>query len=286
MIRLIAIDMDGTLLSPDHSVSPRNKQAILKAQESGIEVLIATGRGFSEAYLPVHGAGLTTDFICLNGAEVRDSSKNIHSKRPLPEDDVKKITSILAAEGIHHELFIEDYIYTTDVTRQIDMFIQAAHLLGQNPPVESIRKEVMDRVEKGYIREVASYDEIINQNANNIYKIFGTAFDNYDRLTSARVSLQAFPDLAITASGEFNIEVNHVHAQKGIALERYASSKGIPMEQVMAIGDSFNDLSMLERAGRSVAMENAPQEIKDVCSHLTTSNESDGVALAIEEILR
>src|SRR5690606_16157902 len=73
MIRLIAIDMDGTILSPDHSISTRNKQAILAAQSNGIEVVIATGRGFSEAYGPVRDSGLNLSYICLNGAEIRDA---------------------------------------------------------------------------------------------------------------------------------------------------------------------------------------------------------------------
>lgn len=285
MIRLIAIDMDGTILSPDHSISERNKQAILKAQESGIEILIATGRSFSEAHLPVSNAGLTTNYICLNGAEIRDSEKNPLSTTPLAKEDIKQITSILDEEGIHYELFLEDNIYTVDVNRQIDMFVQAAHSLGQTPPVEAIRKEVMSRVEKGYIREVASYDEIIKKYPHQIYKIFGTAFNNNEGLLRARKALRQMHRLAITSSGEHNVEINHINAQKGIALRKYATDKGIPMESVMAIGDSFNDLSMLKIAGRSVAMENAPDEIKEACSYTTTSNEADGVGLAIEAIL-
>lgn len=284
-MRLIAIDMDGTILSPDHSVSTRNKQAVLQAQESGIEVLIATGRSFSEAYLPISESGLTTDYICLNGSEVRDSYGSLISTTPLLKSDIEHITSTLEAENIHYELFIEDNIYTVDINRQINMFVQAAHALGQTPPIEAIRQEVLKRVEKGYIREVPSYDMVIEENIHNINKIFGTAFDNYDRLLRAREVLQQSPRLAVTSSGKFNIEVNHIDAQKGIALEQYALSKGIAMENVMAIGDSFNDLSMLQKAGRSVAMENAPDEIKHACTHTTTSNEADGVALAIEAIL-
>lgn len=285
MIRLIAIDMDGTILSPDHTINERNKQAILKAQENGIEVLIATGRSFAEAYIPVMDAGLTVNYICLNGAEVRDASKNVISVTPLFETDIEKITSTLDTEGIHYELFIENYIYSVDIEKQIDMFVQAAHSLGQSPPVEAIRQEVMNRVAQGYIREVASYDEIIQKHPNEIYKIFGTAFNNQDGLLRARAVLQPLPGLAVTSSGQHNIEINNINAQKGIALEKYAASKGIAMKDVMAIGDSFNDQSMLERAGRSVAMENSPTEIKAICTHTTTSNEADGVALAIEEIL-
>ena len=77
-----------------------------------------------------------------------------------------------------------------------------------------------------------------------------------------------------------------MNAQKGIAVEQYAKSKGISMDNVMVIGDSYNDLSMMERAGRSVAMGNAPAEIKAACTEITTTNEHDGVGLAIEAILQ
>ena len=77
-----------------------------------------------------------------------------------------------------------------------------------------------------------------------------------------------------------------MNAQKGIAVEQYAKSKGISMDNVMVIGDNYNDLSMMERAGRSVAMGNAPAEIKAACTTVTTSNEHDGVGLAIEAILQ
>ena len=191
---------------------------------------------------------------------------------------------MLESEKIHHELFIDDHIYTVDVNKQIDMFIQLAESIGQSPNMEAIHEEVMERVRQGFIREVDSYNEIIERHQGEINKIFGTT-DNMTNLSKARATLKELPGLAVTASGEGNIEINSIYAQKGIALEKYAISKGISMENVMAIGDSYNDLSMLSKVGRSVAMENAPPEIKAVCTHTTAINADDGVALAIEAIL-
>jgi|SRR5690625_275418 len=284
MIRLIAIDMDGTILSPDHSVSDRNIKAVQAAQAKGIEVLIATGRSFPEADDPISDAGLNLGLICLNGAEVRDELKNVVSATHLFENDVTKVISVLNAEKIHHELFIEENIYTVDVNKQIEMFIKLTESFGQTPDIDAIHNEVMERVRQGFIREVNSYDEVIAKYGSKIYKIFGTS-NNEPGLNNAREALKVVPGLSVTASGEGNIEINNVNARKGVALENYAKSKGIPMEHVMAIGDNYNDLSMLKKAGRSVAMENAPPEIKAVCTHTTTTNEYDGVALAIEAIL-
>jgi Cof subfamily protein (haloacid dehalogenase superfamily) len=283
MIRLIAIDMDGTMLSPDHSISERNIKAVQQAQAKGIEVLIATGRSFPEADDPVTSAGLELGFICLNGAEVRDQSKNVVSATHLLKDDVTRAITVLESEEIHHELFIDDIIYTTDVNQQINMFVQFARSIGQSPDVEAIREEIMERARQGFIREIDSYDEIIQEHGNVINKVFGTTSDLI-ALANAREALNTIPGLSVTASGERNIEINSINAQKGIALEEYAKRKGISMENVMAIGDSYNDLSMLKKAGRSVAMENAPADIKAICSHTTATNEHDGVALAIEAI--
>src|SRR5690625_2888240 len=161
MIRLIAIDMDGTLLAPDHTISERNIQAIRAAKEKGIEVVIATGRSYPEAHGPVRDAMLETSYVCLNGADVRDESGNIISATYLPEKDIPKITSILNQENIHHELYIDESICTINVEEQIQMFINLAKSIGQTVPEDSIRQEVMGRVEQGFIRLVDSYDEMI-----------------------------------------------------------------------------------------------------------------------------
>ncbi|WP_421102881.1 Cof-type HAD-IIB family hydrolase [Sporosarcina psychrophila] len=285
MIRLIAIDMDGTILSPDHSISTKNKQAILAAQLNEIEVVIATGRSFSEAIGPVRSGGLNLPYICLNGAEVRNESGELISATHIVGNDIKKITSILDAHTIDYQLFIDTLIYTKSIKDQIETFIQLAEAANQIPAVDEIRKEVMDRVERGFVIQLDSYDELINLRGSEIYKVFGTSFNRLN-LDDARKALQLLPGLAISSSGAGNLEITNKNAQKGIAVENYAKSKGISMENVMVIGDSYNDLSMMERAGRSVAMGNAPAEIKAACTEITTTNEHDGVGLAIEAILQ
>lgn len=285
MIHLIAIDMDGTILSPDHSISTRNKQAILAAQSNGIEVVIATGRGFSEAYGPVRDSGLNLSYICLNGAEIRDAFGELISATHIVENDITKITSILDTHKIDYQLYIDTLIYINSIEDQIDTFIQLAEAANQIPVIDKIRQEVMDRVEQGYIRQVDSYKELINQHGSEIYKVFGTSFNRLN-LDKARKALQLLPGLAISSSGAGNLEITDINAQKGIAVETYAKSKGISMENVMVIGDSYNDLSMMVRAGRAVAMGNAPAAIKAACTEITTTNEHDGVGLAIEAILQ
>ncbi len=285
MIRLIAIDMDGTILSPDHTISTKNRQAILAAQSNGIEVMIATGRGYLEAFGPVNAEGLNLPYICLNGAEVRDESGELISATHIAENDIKKIISILDADTIDYQLFIDSFLYTKSVQGIIDTFAQLAEAANQIPPVDKIRQEVMEQVERGIIRPVDSFDDLIKQNGSKIYKIFGTSYNRL-HLDSARKALQLLPGLAVSSSGAGNLEITNISAQKGIAVEEHAKRKGISMDNVMVIGDSYNDLSMMKRAGRSVAMGNAPADVKAACTNITTTNANDGVGLAIEAILQ
>src|SRR5690625_1081459 len=126
MIKLIAIDMDGTILCPQLTIREKTKQAILAAQSAGIEVVIATGRSYVEAFDPVDEAGLDLDYICLNGAEVRDRSGKLLDATHLAKDDVPKITSILDSETIDYQLFIGKDMYTKNIEGIVDIFVQLA----------------------------------------------------------------------------------------------------------------------------------------------------------------
>lgn len=198
--------------------------------------------------------------------------------------DVKQAIDILRKHNIYFDLFIDKYVFVEDVEKQIDMFIQVGKSANQHPPEELIRNAVFDRVNKGFIRQVRSYQSIISQYESHIYKILGICSNEKDFITVSR-ELERCSGLAISSSGQGFIEVTNINAQKGIALERYAKGLGIQMKDVMVIGDSYNDISMMERAGCSVAMENAPKEVRDICTHITLSSENDGFAEAVNKIL-
>src|SRR5699024_7568370 len=266
-----------------HKVTEKNKQAILNAQRNGIEVVIATGRGYPEAKNPVLQAQLNLAYICLNGAEVRDQQGKVISSTYLDEHHVREILSVLDHESIDSLLFIGDHMYTKSIENLVDSFIQLGMDTGQTLDVEAIRSEVMNSVEDGYIRTTESFDHLIDEHGKSIYKVFGSTTD-HEALNRAHDTLKKLSNLADTSYGSNKIEKTRDYAQKEIALEQYAKSKGISMEHVMVIGDSHNDLSMMEKAKVSYAMANAPDEIKSACTHITTANENDGVALAIEKM--
>ena len=114
MIKLIATDMDGTLLNAGHEITTMNQEAIKFAQANGITVVIATGRAFYEAQTPVAETDLKVPYICLNGAEVRDESFNIMSTSHLNHDLVHKITTALKNNHIYYQIYTNRGIYTED----------------------------------------------------------------------------------------------------------------------------------------------------------------------------
>jgi len=283
-MRLVATDMDGTLLNANHEISEKNKQTIQNLQARGIEVIAATGRNFPEAMAPVRQAGLSLPAICINGAEVRNEKGEIIAATHLLPDDIDKAMITLAKYDIYFDLYIQDNIYALSAEKQIDMFMQVGQSAKQIVPTEAIRESIMERIGKGIIKEVDTYDTVLDKHKGAVSKILGICHSD-EQFELATKELQQSPQVAISSSGKGVIEINHTAAQKGIALEKYAALKGIDMKEVMVIGDNYNDVSMMERAGISVAMENAPDDIKAVCSHETASSDADGFTLAIETIL-
>src|SRR5690625_5276416 len=117
-----------------------------------------------------------------------------------------------------------------------------------------------------------------------IYKILGFSLEK-EKLTHIHNQLADEETLAITSSGAINIEFNHVDAQKGLALETLAKGMGIDMQDVMTLGDNFNDASMLQMAGRGVAMGNAEPEIKAMCNYTTKDNDAHGIEDENDEMM-
>jgi len=136
------------------------------------------------------------------------------------------------------------------------------------------------------INYVPSVEDIIMRDDIAPLKFFGVDSRGPKVLGKmAKILQDEVPDIIITSSGSYNIEINHVDAQKGIAIAKIAKKLGIKANEIMAIGDSLNDVNMLELAGISVAMENASFEIKDLSKYTTLSNDESGVAVAINKVL-
>ncbi|MFE8701947.1 Cof-type HAD-IIB family hydrolase [Cytobacillus sp. FJAT-54145] len=283
MIKCIAIDMDGTLMSSAQELTKENIEAIKKAQAQGVEVVIATGRSHEEAGYVLEEAGIQCPFILVNGAEVRSSTGEILITNPLNKDTAKKIEQILVENGLYEQMYTNKGVHTTDKDKGIATFVDIA--MSANPEVDRdvVEEEVINTFGK-FLQEVESYQFIYEDHEIEVYKQLAFSFD-IRLLAQVSESLKKMDGLAISSSGHENIEITSAYAQKGIALEKFVAERGISLEETMAIGDNYNDISMFERVGRAVAMGNADDTIKSYCQFVTASNNESGVAKAILEAL-
>ncbi|MCS4486572.1 Cof-type HAD-IIB family hydrolase [Staphylococcus americanisciuri] len=284
MIKLIATDMDGTLLNASHEITPENIEAIQYAQSKGVTVVIATGRAFYEASTPVTTAGLKVPYICLNGAEVRDESFNIIHTSSLNKEMSDTIQNKLRQEGIYYQVYTNRGIYTEDPEKDLAIYVDIAKQAGQHAKVAVIRQHIQSRIDNGTLKVVSSYDEIESVPGELIMKIL--AFDtDIEKLGRVKQELAEHVGLAVSSSSVGNIEITNAEAQKGMALAAIAEQLNIDMQDAMAVGDNMNDTSMLERVGYPVAMANGVPAVKDIATFTTDSNEESGVAKAIYHVL-
>ncbi|WP_368871665.1 HAD family hydrolase [Staphylococcus haemolyticus] len=284
MIKLIATDMDGTLLNAAHEISEENINAIKYAQSKGITVVIATGRAFYEASTPMAETDLKVPYICLNGAEVRDESFNIMNTSHLNHELVERIKAILDREDVYYQVYTNRGIYTEDPTRDLDIYLDIARNAGQQGDVEKIKAGIQKRIDNGTLKIVDNYKDIEDIPGELIMKVL--AFNpDLEKIERIGKELSAISSLAVSSSSRGNLEITHSDAQKGIALETIANQLHIDLQDVMALGDNLNDVSMLERVGYPVAMDNAIPEVKAIAKLVTDTNEHSGVGKAIMKVL-
>lgn len=284
MIKLIATDMDGTLLNAAHEVSEENIKAIQYAQSLGITVVIATGRAFYEAQDPIAPTGLKVPYICLNGAEVRDESFDIMHTSSLNHELYQRIRQELDQEDIYYQVYTNRVIYTEDPQRDLEIYVDIATRSGQEADVEKIRHHIQHRLDTGALKVVDNYDQVEKVPGELIMKVL--AFDkDLEKIDRVKARLSERSNLEVSSSSRGNIEITHADAQKGVALASIAEQLGIRLEETMAVGDNLNDKSMIDCVGYPVAMANAVPEIIENAMFVTDSNENSGVAKAIYKVL-
>ncbi|WP_442597050.1 Cof-type HAD-IIB family hydrolase [Neobacillus sp. D3-1R] len=284
MIKCIATDMDGTLVSSAHIISEENKKAILAAQAKGIEVVVATGRSYQEAAFVLADAGLECPMILANGAEIRTKDGEIIGENPISKTEAIDIAKLLNELDVYFEVYTNHGTYTNDREKGLALIVDIFLSINPDSDREFVSKAAKDRFEEGHIHVVDNYDELFQGEEHKILKLLAFSFD-MDRLDAASKTLAEFPQIAISSSAKGNLEINSSQAQKGVALEQFVEKRGISLEETMAIGDNFNDVSMFQRVGRSVAMGNAVDEIKAMCDFVAATNEESGVGKAIMEAM-
>lgn len=285
MVQIIASDMDGTLLNDKMVISKRNAAAVKEAQKQGIHFIVSTGRAYDEVKPLITEAGFNCPMITLNGAFVLDENGKEISAAPIPDSIAKKIMLTLKKNGLYFEVITAKGVCSDNKAKRIENF---AELLASISPDTTYKLAVTlasARMELMNINYVDNYMDLVDDPKTVIGKIVVFSPEGQKVLGPIKDELSKNDNLVITSSGPGNIEINHVNAQKGVALQAYADSLNIPMDNVMAIGDNNNDVSMLKAAGISYAMGNGSDEVKMLAKYITAPNTEDGAGIAIEEVL-
>lgn len=266
-IKLIAIDMDGSMLNSKSEMPKKNLETIKKAAENDILIVPTTGRTISELK-PLKNTEYFDYAICANGACVWNlKNKKIISYNLISINEITKVFDVLSSYELLLEVYINGEIY---VEKQN---YYNPEKFGIYPEHIKLFKESRTPVENLY--EFILKTNLKSEKMNIIPKsqsVYGELWDNLNHLKN----------ICITTSGFGEIEVNNKSANKANGLASLASYLNIPKENIMAIGDSLNDIEMLKWAGVSVAMGNAKKEIKNIAKFSTLTNNDNGVALAIE----
>lgn len=263
--RILALDLDDTLLQEDLTISPRTRKALKKAQEAGVTVVLASGRptGSIVPYARELGLPAFGGFIVgFNGAEVTDCrTGNLLFEKSLSRHD------------LHH-------LY--DLSRVHGLFIQSYKGQEILTPKNNPYTEVEGRLTGLAIREVADFKAAFDGPAAKVILLEDPA-----RLKAAAPVFQELLQgrMNVCISKPFFLEVMAQGVDKRHSLDRLVQSLGHTADAVMAVGDSYNDVGMLEYAGLGVCMANGPADVQSRADHVTGHHNEDGVAEAVERFL-
>ena len=270
-VRLLAIDIDGTLLDPTFQVSSANLAALQRVHDLGIEVVLVTGRRHTFALPVAEALGFEVALISSNGAVTKSSSGELFHRDLLPAATAKAVCG-------HMRAYRDCLVLTFDIAGRGEI------VLEQTVTHPSIQRWMEKNSE--FIERVVPIERSLTRDPVQAMFCGGV-----ERMRSAEQALLSgrFPmtllktqyvprDLCI-------LDILNSGCSKGHALERWARHRGFDREQVMAIGDNYNDIEMLEFAGIPVIMGNASDDLKQNGWHVTLGNDQSGVAAAVEHVL-
>ena len=286
MIKVIASDMDGTLLGDDHRIAPETLKAVKEAVNAGIRFMICTGRNFPGAMQELEGTDLVCDYIVGSGAEVRDPEQNVVLTYPMSMELCRRVYRVIREYPVSMVICTNGYDYRIGTTDEAEeSILLEAMLFHMNLSREEVKKTpvYLRMIERTKI--IADLAEL-EEKGVPVYKLF---LFSEDRAMLEEIRKRLEPDREIAAASSFptNLELTDVKAQKGPVLKAYIESLGYTMDEVMVLGDSLNDLSMISMDfGATVAMENGDEEVKRAAQYITKTNGEFGVAYAIRELIK
>jgi Cof subfamily protein (haloacid dehalogenase superfamily) len=282
-MKLIAVDLDGTLLSEDCSISQVNTEAIHEVQKQGNMIVISSGRSFHDTKQILQKAGIECPIISGNGAISFHTDKMIQNFS-LPVNVISEMMEILDETNFYYEIYTRNGILLKQDGRdQLKKEIKNMQEQETAFPEEWANGEIDIQYNQHGLLHVPHYQDIDFTHLE-VYKLFVLSFDKC-KLIKLRERVSGRKDISITSSGGTKLEIGHLDISKGNALKFMADYLGIPLEKTVAIGDNLNDLSMFDVAGMSIAMGNAVEEVKKKGTFITKKHNENGVAFALRKYI-
>ncbi|GAA0133372.1 5-amino-6-(5-phospho-D-ribitylamino)uracil phosphatase YwtE [Paenibacillus sp. YSY-4.3] len=283
-MKLIAIDLDGTLLTAESKPSVEGLAAIrniLSGNEH--EVTICTGRARFDVK-EIIGGDLSIPIISSNGAAVHDERGQLLKETPIPHAIAVESINYLLEQDVYFEIFCPEEIYSPcggegKLQAEIDILVSA----NPDTDIDTLQIGIQTQFQQFGFRQIDNLREVV-QAGSPIYKLLIFTYDEA-KLERIREHFRGQAFVHTTAAAKHTLEIISTETDKGSALQFLASYYDIDMTDTIVIGDSYNDISMFKVAGTKVAMGNAVEEIKQLSTMTTRSNNEHGVAYALNTLL-
>ncbi|MBF1994532.1 pyridoxal phosphatase [Serratia symbiotica] len=264
--RVIALDLDGTLLDNQKRILPQSLAALAEARAAGVEVVVVTGRHHIAIHPFYQALQITTPAICCNGTYLYDfQQKKVLAADPLPQDQARLVLQMLKQSDINALMYVDDA------------------MLYQVPSSNVIRSlawaETLPKAQRPTLQQVNSLAQAADE-AQSIWK-FALSHADIPALRHFAEALEKELGLACEWSWHDQVDIAKSGNSKGKRLQQWVSAQGLSMDQVVAFGDNYNDLSMLEAVGLGVAMGNADDAIKARADLTIADHMQPGIAEVI-----
>ena len=258
MIKLIATDIDGTILIPEGEFTLGVKDCIKKLNSSGIEVILVTGRMNAAAELIAKDLNLKTPVVSYQGGLIKENGQTLY-ERYLTEIQAENILDWAREENIHINLYNDDVLYSEKECSEVKRYCNNLHTEYTIKKFSEIKK-------------------------NKINKLLAIDYNHPEKIDRLEKELpKIFPDLYIVKSTPYFLEFSNPEASKYCAVKFLQKIKGLKDEEILTIGDQNNDIALLEAGGVKIAMGNATDELKSIADYVTDSVYNDGFVKAIEK---
>ncbi len=268
-MKLFVTDLDGTLLASDHTLSPYSLASLNSAMENGLPVCIATGRSYSDILEIIKDFKIRPYIISSNGASIYDNNgKKIYSIS-IPKEQVKDIIQYLQGQNLEYEVADDEYTYITKESLAI------LH--------KELEQDILGLVlSQGNLKVVEDMETLLNSidSGNSVSSI--SAYLN--KIHKAMEYFTMDKRIRTFSSWKYNFEMTSSKTSKGIALTHLCEILQIDLQDVAAIGDNYNDLSMIKVAGIKGAMGNGVEHIKAMADYLAPTNDEDGAVKFLQHL--